>query len=275
MAEPDSAKFTELFEVIRAYSEGDYSHQDKALQIIAGTYVFMFEMEEMPDARPIVDGILEQYDYVFTTLERGNLDPLSVDAVGEPAAVPDPGRKDAILVGSGRFNADDFARSWLPALPDLPREQMAEVFPLAGDAAVVLAADGRAYLTPDGGATWKRTDWSPPRSDGTEIWFDRPTGDRSGALGVVWVDARAPRPQLIVTEISLTSPEKGWQEVVRVPSEVVTDTGSRLAFEPYLRPDGRRWWLLTGCTDAPAASGLVARGPADLGTPRFLSITTP
>jgi hypothetical protein len=81
MTEPDNAKFTELFGVITAYSQGDYFYQDKALQIIAGTYVFMFEKEEMPDARPIVDGILEQYDYVFTTLERGNLDPLSVDAV--------------------------------------------------------------------------------------------------------------------------------------------------------------------------------------------------
>jgi hypothetical protein len=81
MAESDNAKFRELFEVIRAYSEMGYDHQDKALQIIAGTYVFMFEEEEMPDARPVVDCILEQYDYVFTTLERGNLDPLSVDAV--------------------------------------------------------------------------------------------------------------------------------------------------------------------------------------------------
>lgn len=81
MTEPDNAQFTELFEVITAYSRGGYFHQDKALQIIAGTYVFMFEREDMPDARPIVDGILEQYDYVFTTLERGNLDPLSVDAV--------------------------------------------------------------------------------------------------------------------------------------------------------------------------------------------------
>jgi hypothetical protein len=81
MTEPDNAKFTELFGVITAYSQGGYFYQDKALQIIAGTYVFMFEKEEMPDARPIVDSILEQYDYVFTTLERGNLDPLSVDAV--------------------------------------------------------------------------------------------------------------------------------------------------------------------------------------------------
>ncbi len=81
MTEPDNAKFPELFDIIEKYSRKDYYHQDKALQIIAGTYVFMFEREEMPDARPVVDGILEQYDYVFTTLERGNLDPLSVDAV--------------------------------------------------------------------------------------------------------------------------------------------------------------------------------------------------
>ena len=74
-------KFSELFGVIQDYSRRDYDHHDKALQIIAGTYVFMFEREDMPDARPVVDGILEQYDYVFTTLERGNLDPLSVDAV--------------------------------------------------------------------------------------------------------------------------------------------------------------------------------------------------
>jgi hypothetical protein len=89
MTEPDNAQFTELFEVIMAYSRGGYFYQDKALQIIAGTYVFMFEREDMPDARPIVDDILEQYDYVFTTLERGNLDPLSVDAVVRVALYKD------------------------------------------------------------------------------------------------------------------------------------------------------------------------------------------
>ena len=89
MTEPDNAKFSELFEVIETYSRRGYYHQDKALQIIAGTYVFMFEAEEMPDARPVVDAILEQYDYVFTTLERGNLDPLSVDAVVRVALYKD------------------------------------------------------------------------------------------------------------------------------------------------------------------------------------------
>jgi hypothetical protein len=89
MTEPEGAKFTELFEVIEAYSQRSYYYQDKALQIIAGTYVFMFEQEEMPDVRPIVDDILGQYDYVFTTLERGNLDPLSVDAVVRVALYED------------------------------------------------------------------------------------------------------------------------------------------------------------------------------------------
>ena len=81
MAEANSGKFLELFEVIRDYSRREYDYQDKALQVIAGSYSFMFETEDMPDARGVVDDILSQYDYVFTAIERGNLDPLSVDAV--------------------------------------------------------------------------------------------------------------------------------------------------------------------------------------------------
>jgi hypothetical protein len=79
--EQERGRYSELFGVIEDYARKDYGHQDKALQVIAGAYVFMFERDEMPDARPVIDGILEQYDYVFTTLARGNLDPLSVDAV--------------------------------------------------------------------------------------------------------------------------------------------------------------------------------------------------
>src|SRR5215212_9417346 len=81
MAGKNGDKFLELFEVIRDYSKREYDYQDKALQVIAGAYVFMFESQDMPDARGVVDDILGQYDYVFTTVERGNLDPLSVDAV--------------------------------------------------------------------------------------------------------------------------------------------------------------------------------------------------
>ncbi|CAN5556667.1 hypothetical protein BH24ACT20_BH24ACT20_09310 [soil metagenome] len=90
MAEaPDHNKYSDLFRVIEDYAGREYDYQDKALQVIAGAYVFMFEPEDMPDARPIVDNILGQYDYVFTNLERGNLDPLSVDAVVRVALYTD------------------------------------------------------------------------------------------------------------------------------------------------------------------------------------------
>lgn len=89
MTEAIEGKFSELFEVIRDYSQREYDYQDKALQVLAGSYTFMFESEDMPDARGVVDDILSQYDYVFTTLERGNLDPLSVDAVVKVALYKD------------------------------------------------------------------------------------------------------------------------------------------------------------------------------------------
>jgi hypothetical protein len=81
MTGAQEGKFSELFEVIQDYAKREYDYQDKALQVLAGSYTFMFESEDMPDARGVIDDILSQYDYVFTTLERGNLDPLSVDAV--------------------------------------------------------------------------------------------------------------------------------------------------------------------------------------------------
>lgn len=84
-----NGKYSDLFDVIENYARREYDYQDKALQVIVGAYVFMFEAEDMPDARPIVDEILEQYDYVFTNLERGNLDPLSVDAVVRVALYTD------------------------------------------------------------------------------------------------------------------------------------------------------------------------------------------
>jgi hypothetical protein len=81
MTEATGGTFSELFDVIRDYSKREHHFQDKALQVIAGAYVFMFENQNMPDARGVLDDILGQYDYVFTTVQRGNLDPLSVDAV--------------------------------------------------------------------------------------------------------------------------------------------------------------------------------------------------
>ncbi len=89
MTGAQEGKFSELFEVIQDYAKREYDYQDKALQVLAGSYTFMFESEDMPDARGVIDDILSQYDYVFTTLERGNLDPLSVDAVVKVALYKD------------------------------------------------------------------------------------------------------------------------------------------------------------------------------------------
>src|SRR3712207_7036662 len=58
MEKTTEGKFSELFEVIRDYAKREYDYQDKALQVLAGSYTFMFESEDMPDARGVIDEIL-------------------------------------------------------------------------------------------------------------------------------------------------------------------------------------------------------------------------
>jgi hypothetical protein len=75
-------KFSELFEVITKYSQGDYDHQEQALRVIAGVYDVPFEAEVMPDASQVVDDILGRHDWVFTIDESGHtLDPHAIAAV--------------------------------------------------------------------------------------------------------------------------------------------------------------------------------------------------
>jgi hypothetical protein len=81
LMEGGSGGFEELFGVIARYSEGDYDHQVKALQTLAATYSPLFETPAMPDARAVVEGILERHDYLVETPGRGGLEPASVDAV--------------------------------------------------------------------------------------------------------------------------------------------------------------------------------------------------
>lgn len=74
-------KFPELFEVIRAYSEGDLDHQEKALRLVDLAYEGAPEVEAMPGPREAIDVLLSQHGYVFPLGGVGNLDPRSVDAV--------------------------------------------------------------------------------------------------------------------------------------------------------------------------------------------------
>jgi hypothetical protein len=89
----DRGTFTELFGVIQDYAQRDYSHQVKALRIIAAAYLPLFEVPPMPDARQVVEGILSRNGHLLTDPETGRLEPASVDAV--------------VSVATSRLNEED------------------------------------------------------------------------------------------------------------------------------------------------------------------------
>jgi hypothetical protein len=88
------SKFSELFEVITRYSQGDHDYQEKALRVIAGGYDVPLETESMPNAAQMVDDILGQHDYVFPILDSGGgLDLHSIDAVVRVALYQEENRE--------------------------------------------------------------------------------------------------------------------------------------------------------------------------------------
>ena len=82
MTEPtNGGAFPELFGVIRDYAQGDHDHQVKALRVAAAAYLPMYEAPPMPDAREVVEGVLNRNGFLLTNPETGGLEPASVDAV--------------------------------------------------------------------------------------------------------------------------------------------------------------------------------------------------
>ena len=82
MTEPtDGGSFPELFEVIQNYAQRDYSHQVKALRIIAAAYLPLFDVPPMPDAKQVVEDVLSRNEFLLSNPETGQLEPASVDAV--------------------------------------------------------------------------------------------------------------------------------------------------------------------------------------------------
>ncbi len=82
MAEPaDAGAFPELFGVVQEYARRDYNHQVEALRVIAAAYLPLFEVPPMPDARPVVEGILARNGFLLTDPDTGLLEPAGVDAV--------------------------------------------------------------------------------------------------------------------------------------------------------------------------------------------------
>ena len=82
MTEPtDGGSFPELFEVIQDYAQRDYSHQVKALRIIAAAYLPLAEVPPMPDAKQVVEDVLSRNEFLLSNPETGRLESASVDAV--------------------------------------------------------------------------------------------------------------------------------------------------------------------------------------------------
>jgi hypothetical protein len=82
MTEPaDGGAFPELFGVIQDYAQRDHNHQVEALRIIAAAYLPLYEIPPMPDARQVVEDVLDRNGFLVTDPETGELEPASVDAV--------------------------------------------------------------------------------------------------------------------------------------------------------------------------------------------------
>jgi hypothetical protein len=82
MTEPaDGGAFPELFGVIQDYAQRDHNHQVEALRIIAAAYLPLYEIPPMPDARQVVEDVLDRNGFLVTDPETGQLEPASVDAV--------------------------------------------------------------------------------------------------------------------------------------------------------------------------------------------------
>ncbi len=73
--------FPELFEVVRDYARGDYTHQVQALRVVAAAYLPMYEASPMADAKEVVEDVLGRNGFLLTNFETGGIEPSSVDAV--------------------------------------------------------------------------------------------------------------------------------------------------------------------------------------------------
>ena len=82
MTEPTGGdSFPELFGVIEDYAQRDHNHQVKALRVISASYLPLFEVPPMPDAKRLVEGILRANGFLLTDPVSGQLEPSGVDAV--------------------------------------------------------------------------------------------------------------------------------------------------------------------------------------------------
>lgn len=85
--------FPELFRVVEEYARGDHAHQVTALRVISAAYLPLSEVPPMPDARRVVEDVLDRNDYLLADPTTGGLEPAGVDAV--------------VSVATGRLDEED------------------------------------------------------------------------------------------------------------------------------------------------------------------------
>jgi hypothetical protein len=192
---------------------------------------------------------------------------LTVTAVGQPAALPAPQRKDGVLVGTGLFSTSGRPEAWVAGIPSLPAARRGQLIALTGTAAAYLSADGVVYLSDNSGKTWRRSTWTPwggPEGgegtvgiwrQGSDWWVDLPYGDHEGALKLAWFDRRVPAEEkILLTRLN----QKGqWVRLSEARSEVNTRSES-LPLSQIMVPRADTWVLLTGCVSIGSAKGASA-----------------
>jgi hypothetical protein len=189
---------------------------------------------------------------------------LRVTAVGEPAALPAPQRKDGVISGTGLFSASGRPEPWVAGVPTLPAARRGQVVAVTGTSSAYLSADGVVYLSDDSGKSWRRSLWNPWGLSGTagiwrqgsDYWVDLPFGDHRGALRLIWFDRRTPAEEkLILTRLA---PGGEWERLTEARSEVRAKNSS-FSLSQIVVPQADTWFLLSGCAATADGSGLVVR----------------
>lgn len=212
-------------------------------------------------------------------IDRGSI---LVAAVGQPAALPAPQRKDGILSGTGLFSASGPPQTWVSGLPGVTAERRGQLIALTGTAAAYVSGDGVAYISGDSGKGWRRSTWTPWGAkdmvgiwrQGKDYWVDSPSGDHRGTLRLVWFDHRvAAEEKVVLTRLTQSG---DWVRLIEVNGEVKTKSGEHLPISQILVPKGDNWLLLTGCAATAEGSGLVLRvfDGKNVSDARFVAIKT-
>jgi len=227
-----------------------------------------------------VEGQQKAWAFRFDGTEWRSRGSMIVTAVGQPAALPAPQRKDGVLTGTGLFSASGPPEAWVSGVPGVPAGRRGQLIALTGTSAAYVSGDGVVYLSDDSGKNWRRSTWTPwgGKSEavalwrqGKDFWVDFPFGDHRGALRLVWFDRRRPSEEVVV--LTRLTQSGDWVRVTEAPGQVKTKS-EQLPITQILVPKGDIWLLFSGCAATANGSGLVLRAfdGTSLSAARFVPI---